>query len=425
MFRKPDCWARIEPMNAACSLLTFGFAMILAACGTHAAISSATSAANPFDYMAALRKAENDVAVASPDAPARYGPLQMLSTTQSFVGEVAEAVETYPFAKMPATVSEVDRDSAREILEQHDVRDALEAIVAASRDRQIVILNEAHHVPRHRAFATLVMRELRKLGFEYFAAETFDVHTDALSARGYSLISDGYYNREPVFGDLIRQALAVGYKPVTYEHFDDVETGPDTDWVARIAVREEAQAKNLVDRVFAKDPKARIFIYVGYSHALKVPQELDGGRQNSWMAARLRDKTGIEPLSIDQATTRPVMEPMREAVSNDFAGDTFVLGSRIDASRFWTAQPGVDMAVFHREERIVNGRPHWLAMDGYRQPREIPAKLLPQTGRRLVQAFVANEAPDAVPMDQMLVMAGEKPPVFMLPKGKYRFAFQE
>jgi hypothetical protein len=64
-------------------------------------------------------------------------------------------------------------------------------------------------------------------------------------------------------------------------------------------------------------------------------------------------------------------------------------------------------------------------MHGYRQPRVIPAQLLPKTGRRLVQAFVADESADAVPMDQVLVTAGEPAPVLMLPKGRYRFAFQD
>jgi hypothetical protein len=378
-----------------------------------------------FDYMAALRKAENDVALAPDAKAARNGPLQMLGAELSFVGDTAGALATFPFGKMPETASESDRAKAAEILGQHDVRDALETIVAAARDRQIVILNEAHHVPRHRAFATLVMLELRKIGFEYFAAETLDVNTDALAARGYPLITDGHYNREPVFGDLIRRALAAGYRPVAYEHRDDVKTGPDTDWTARIAVREEGQARNLVDRIFAKDPKARVFIYVGYSHALKAPQDAGDGRQNIWMAARLRDKTGIDPLSIDQATVRPEMAPLRETVFASFAQDSFVLASRADVARFWTAPTGADMTVIHRPERLVDGRAHWLGMDGYRKPRVIPAELLPTTGRRLVQAFVAGEAADAVPMDHVLVKAGKPVPKLMLPKGNYRFAVQD
>ena len=83
------------------------------------------------------------------------------------------------------------------------------------------------------------------------------------------------------------------------------------------------------------------------------------------------------------------------------------------------------MQVWHRPESLREGRPHWLSMNGYRRARAIPAKLLPAQGRRLVQAFVAGESADAVPMDQVLVTAGEAPPVFMLPKGRYRFAYQD
>ena len=48
-----------------------------------------------------------------------------------------------------------------------------------------------------------------------------------------------------------------------------------------------------------------------------------------------------------------------------------------------------------------------------------------KNGRRLIQAFVAGESADAVPMDQVLVTAGETPPVLMLAQGKYRFAVQD
>jgi hypothetical protein len=378
-----------------------------------------------FDYMAALRKAEADVSAAGNDEALRISALQALSTEQSFVGATADAHDSLPFGRMTGPASQADEAAARELLAEHEPRDALGAIVAAARGRQIVILNEAHHVPRHRAFATRVMLELRKLGFEYFAAETLDERTDALAARGYLLISDGYYSREPLFGDLLRQALAVGYRPVAYEFLPDAQSIAGTDWIARIALREQGQARNLVDRVLAKDPKARIFIYVGYSHALEIPEDAGDGRTNTWMAARLREMTGIDPLSIDQATFRPVMGPLRDSVFGTIAGDSVVLVSRADPAHFWTAPNGVDMTVLHRAERDLHGRPDWLEMSGYRKPRAIPAKLLPKTGRRLIQAFVAGESTDAVPVDQLLVTAGQPVPVLMLPKGKYRFAFQD
>lgn len=401
-------------------------AVIAMGCAAPPAVpSQADSEARSFDYMAALRKAEADLAAAGDDETLRISALQALSTEQSFVGATADARDTFPFGRMTGPASQADEAAARELLAQHEPRDALGAIVGAARGRQIVILNEAHHVPRHRAFATRVMLELRKLGFEYFAAETLDERTDALAARGYSLISDGYYSREPVFGDLLRQALAAGYRPVAYEFLPDARTVADTDWIGRIALREQGQARNLIERVLTKDPKARIFIYVGYSHALKIPEDAGEGRTNTWMAARLREMTGIDPLSIDQATFRRVMAPLSETVFGTIAGDSVVLASRADPTLFWTAPNGVDMTVLHRAERDVRGRPDWLAMGGYRKPHAIPPKLLPKSGRRLIQAFVAGEPADAVPIDQVLVTAGQPVPVLMLPKGMYRFAFQD
>lgn len=65
-------------------------------------------------------------------------------------------------------------------------------------------------------------------------------------------------------------------------------------------------------------------------------------------------------------------------------------------------------------------------MGGYRAPYEIPKQLLPASGRRLIQAFFLEEGDQAIPMDQVLVEAGAKPPPnLMLPKGKFRFTYQE
>ena len=58
-------------------------------------------------------------------------------------------------------------------LSEAQAEDALEAIVRPAADKQIVILNEAHNISGHRGFAARVMRALRPVGFDTFAAETF------------------------------------------------------------------------------------------------------------------------------------------------------------------------------------------------------------------------------------------------------------
>ena len=142
------------------------------------------------------------------------------------------------------------------------------------------------------------------------------------------------------------------------------------------------------------------------------------------MAEYFFEMSGIDPYCIDQTQKLPADSVLVQALIGAAPSDAFVVTPR-GAARPYLASPGVDMFVFHKPPRLAKGRPEWLEMRGYRAPRKIPSKLLPKQGRRLVQAFVEGESEDAVPMDQVLVATGEKPPVFMLPKGKYRFAFQD
>jgi hypothetical protein len=91
-----------------------------------------------------------------------------------------------------------------------------------------------------------------------------------------------------------------------------------------------------------------------------------------------------------------------------------------------TYRGDADMQVFHRPTKIVQGRPDWLGMDGYRKPQEIPAALLPTSGRRLVKAVIEAEGESSIAVDQVLVQAGEQPlPVLMLPPGHFKFLYEE
>jgi len=373
-------------------------------------------AATPLDYMAELRKAEAD-AGKSAEGSRFNSALSMLATQQSFVGDTERAIETFERSRFRDGPHVLPDEEAKQFIADHVVRDALQAILEQTRERQIVMINEAHHVPRDRAFATLVALELRKQGFKYLATETFSGDMDAMATRGYSLVENGYYNRDPVFGDFIRRALAAGYTPVAYE--TDFPEGLEGD--AFDAYREQKQAQNIVDRVLAKDPKARILVHVGYGH---LRTDDGDGKGLTPMAEWLKVKTGIDPFSIDQTQSLPANDSVLTAILAKAPGRSFVLESRTAEYPF-SGSPTAEMYVYHRPVAVVSGRPDWLAMDGYRRPHKIPAKLLPKSGRRLIQAFVSGESGDAIPMDQVLVTAGEPPPVFMLPKGNFRFAGQD
>lgn len=304
-------------------------------------------------------------------------------------------------------------------------RDAMAEIVARAAKTRVVILNEDHGRPRDRAFALDVARALRPLGYSLLAAETFwNTDDQAPMARlakdGFPVHTSGHYTQEPVFGDFVRQSLALGYRPVAYEQTAKEGEGGGSSRSESIARREEAQSSHLA-QILAANPKAKMFVYVGHSHVTEQPLEASGGRKTSWMATLLKAKTGIDPLTIDQTTlgqnesgynglarrALAAKNPARSIVM--FEGDRPVTTGHYAGA--------VDLQVYHPATRMVKGRPDWLAAMN-RRAMAIPAGFVPQKGERLVQAFIASESDDAIPVDQVLLHAGDDVPVLLVPGNK-------
>jgi hypothetical protein len=301
-------------------------------------------------------------------------------------------------------------------------RDAIAEIVRRARATNIVVLNEAHGSPRDRAFGLEVARALRPLGYSVLAVEAIRTYpiagnplsgVEQLKKDGFARLGTGDYTRDPVFAGFLREALALGYEPIAY---DATKAQAKSGGVAD---REQAQADNLSAAIFAKRPAAKVFIYVGVSHVAEAPL---GGIER--MAARLKRMTGIDPLTIDQATLTDVSA--RSAY--DFAAAR--IGDR-PAIFFTGRKPlvlglyakAVDLQVVHPRRSYRFGRPAWLAALGG-QPVPIPKDLVPAAGRRLVQVFAANAPADAVPLDQVLVEDGTAMPMLMAPPEPLRFEVQ-
>jgi hypothetical protein len=313
-------------------------------------------------------------------------------------------------------------------------QDAIAAIVERARATRIVIVNEAHDSPRDRAFILKVAVALRPLGFTHYAAETFTNQTPELAAaamgrlaaEGYPVRSTGTYTSDPMFGFLVRRAMALGYRPVAYE----IPFTPELAALSGddgIALREQTQAENLARALAAAGPEAKFLIHVGYGHAAERLARPDGV---PWMAARLAELTGIDPLTIDQTqVSENDADPANRALHVALAphvGDrpaVFFRDGQALASR--PLGEAVDLQVVHLLEHAVDGRPDWLRTTG-RRAVAIPDELVPAIGRRLVQVFVAGEADDAIPLDQALVSAGQDAPVLYVPEGvELRWAVQD
>ncbi|MFD2935451.1 hypothetical protein [Spirosoma flavum] len=309
---------------------------------------------------------------------------------------------------------------------------AIDEIVKRARKTRIVILNENHLDPRGRAFGLEVAHALKPLGYTILAVEALRPYADdqeerskmeQLAAdgivRGSGDFYSGYYFDDPVFADFIRQSLAMGYRPVSYETASRGYTAEE---------REQAQADNLIRRAVQPFPEGKILIYVGERHAAEGPI---AGEEKPYrkMAAIIKHKTGIDPLTIDQAGLSSV--PMNRP-DVDLYKIAALKASNVSVVLFEHGKPlttgllagAVDLQVVHPPLKLINERPDWM-LKMNRAPKLIPNALLPKSGIRLVQVFVANSPADARPIDQVLVEAGKTPPVLMLPVINVRYLTQD
>ncbi len=292
---------------------------------------------------------------------------------------------------------------------------AIPAIRSLSANRRVVMINEAHHVPQHRAVTLALLRALREDGFTHFAAETLyesDIH---LNERGFPTAQSGAYIVEPMYASLIREALRLGFVVVPYEARD-----------AAHGQRERGQAENLMRRVFEANPDARLLIHAGYAH-IDESGDIAGA---ATMAQELAAMLGSDPLTIDQTVmserSAPQFEhPIYRRLTEDGAltAPTIFLNDDLEP---WTLTRGRrDVTLFLPRTNDVRGRPSWLATTEGRT--EVPVaeaameQLAAASGPLLIRAFRAEEyaEPDAIPHDQYVVEHGAKLPPLFLSRGDY------
>ena len=147
------------------------------------------------------------------------------------------------------------------------------------------------------------------------------------------------------------------------------------------------------------------------------------------MAERLKRLSGFEPLVIDQVELGETPGDRQDVnlyaiASTKAKSESVVLMNGTEPLVVGLLAGGVDLQVVHPPLKQISGRPIWLESMG-RKPSTIPPALLPRSGTRLIQAFLAKEGTDAIPIDQVLVTPGKATPKLMLPKRRVHYAYQD
>ncbi|MEM7054170.1 MAG: hypothetical protein AAF446_06430 [Pseudomonadota bacterium] len=279
-------------------------------------------------------------------------------------------------------------------------RDPLDRIAELASQTRVLIINEAHDRPVHRYFIQRVAERFAPLGYRYFAAEAFDPDTFSNDAGFvYPLTNGGTYVNEPAFGRLVRLFMKLDYKLFAYDR-RNVETDHGLPLREQVERREERQADRLAELIERMPKDTRLLVHVDYSHAAEVPIYFFG-EPLAWMAARLAQKTGLDPLTIDQT----------DCISGHHS-----ISLSMPSPRHMPGQH--DLVIAHPPLSFNQYRPEWRFMPGI-QAVEVPEHLLSDHERTIVEARAWGEPIDAVPVDRIMLWPGESI-ALLLPKGVHR-----
>lgn len=370
-----------------------------------------------------------------PRLPSGDRPLaeQYLSFTEDELGLYSQAIFSFPLRnRLPANLALPTTAGWKS-------GNAVDVITALAGHRRIVMINEAHHDAHTRQLTLALLPRLRALGFAYFAAEALGGNDPELTKRGYPIRTSGTeYLREPVYGDIVREAIRLGFTIVPYDNTDSGEA------------RENEQAMALYQKVFAKDPHAKLFVHAGYAHIDKAPGRLD---TLAPMAMRLQELTGADPLCIDQTDLLESGLNTADAyhqLIHSFPSKTPEVLLDLHNGTPWSDRPalydvsvilpstlnvsafGVDNSISETVKvRHVTGtpqvasgdvmvRPAWLSLGGTRHPFPITTDMCRKITPCVVDAHYFAEPDDATAADRYAFMdIGESTDLYLRP-GRYR-----
>lgn len=201
---------------------------------------------------------------------------------------------------------------------------------------------------------------------------------------------------------MLEHIRASGMVLVAYEQTEEQRLKDEGATIEEIvAVREEAQAQNLIDAVLGHAPETRMIIHVGYGHIAEVKNS-----DIAMMVTRLKEKTGIDPFTIDLVYCGSVSgEPQITSLIN---------------GRPSSESSGTDMAVRLTEVTYTAGRPdHRRTADTRDTP--VPTELRPAEGLAIIEARLIGQGDEVIPMDRLLLRPDEDIPL-ILPPGTYSVA---
>lgn len=262
-------------------------------------------------------------------------------------------------------------------------------VLENAKQKEIIMFNEGHDRPQTRAFVVSLLEDLKKLGYVCLALETFNVHGNLKELDG----TTGHYTAEPMAGEVVREALRLGFKLIPYEYVEDVSKTNELHNPMlkpkrnEMDEREFGQATNIYDRIKTKHGIERTVVLAGYAHISEA-----SNTSLTTMAMYFKNITGINPFTIEQ--TILYESNQHSPYANRLLGlllnkDSIIAFDKNDTKLFNFDTMAYDIYVYHPQTTYYHNRPTWLISTNEKHfvSIEIPKSIKPV----LVQAYIKDE----------------------------------
>ncbi len=328
---------------------------------------------------------------------------------------------------------------AKEQLATFSPKDAKNYILKRSENEQAVFFNDSQEHIQTRAFFTSLLSDFYAQGFRYLGVEDLSYFDKEINLRGYPSINSGKEIDEPMFGEMIRTALQLGFEVFPYESqktelekamkiVRKEKTLSRDAHNIKLTARNWSQALN-ISRITKNNPSAKLLVY---SKDKKIrEQNMEGVR---YMAAWFKKFTNINPLTIDQTdmTERcydaeyPLYYTANVKKPTVFVRNDKVLVKTEKDSYDEDVKIPFDIQVYHPRNTMENYRLKCLNWANHKKPYKVNLDKYKMSYPCLLLAYHANEDMEiAVPVDVFEADSSVREPTLLIAPGSYTLVLRD
>ena len=313
------------------------------------------------------------------------------------------------------------------ILKEYKPQSATEHLKEVIQEQRLVFINDSPLHPQTRIFTKEALQVFAAKGFTHLAIESFTNNNERIDRIGHPTINMGSYTDEPLFGDLIREAINMGFT-ITSFNPTSAEISKAKNIVQKkmnMSAKDYKLMHNAVNwskamnlnRQFSRDKASKYLVITNEKQIYK--KEKNGVRS---MAVWFQNITGTMPYTIDQVIMNEQC-PDTEHPLYKFANVNYpaILKkySQVYKAPLDEEPDMYDVQIFHPRTQFVQNRPTWMKQGDLRVAHQINADQYQMTYPLLVIAYAPDEDIEiATPLDVIEIKNNRDAMPLFLPPGK-------